>query len=90
MVKVPVREAEEEEILQVHSRQHLDFISQTEQLERESLLKETEGGDSVYFNNDSYLSAKLSCGGAIEACKAVVEGRVKNSIAVVRLSLIHI
>ncbi|KAL2708011.1 Histone deacetylase [Kluyveromyces marxianus] len=84
MEKIPVREAEEEEILQVHSREHLEFITKTEQLERERLLKETEGGDSVYFNNDSFLSAKLSCGGAIEACKAVVEGRVKNSIAVVR------
>lgn len=84
MVKIPVREADEEEILQVHSREHLDFIAKTEELEREKLLKETETGDSVYFNNDSFLSAKLSCGGAIEACKAVVEGRVKNSVAVVR------
>ena len=43
-------------------------------MSRDQLLKETETGDSIYVNNDSYLSAKLSCGGTIEACKAVIEG----------------
>ncbi|CAR25046.1 histone deacetylase HDA1 [Lachancea thermotolerans CBS 6340] len=84
MLKIPVREATDEEILQVHTKEHLEFISKTTSMTRDQLLKETEKGDSVYFNNDSYLSAKLSCGGAIEACKAVVEGRVKNALAVVR------
>ncbi|SCU90881.1 LAMI_0E03950g1_1 [Lachancea mirantina] len=84
MQKIPVREATKEEILKVHSQEHLEFIEKTGNMTREQLLKETERGDSVYFNNDSYLSAKLSCGGAIEACKAVVEGRVKNALAMVR------
>ncbi|GMG15676.1 unnamed protein product [[Candida] boidinii] len=51
---------------------------------KEQLMEQTEKADSVYFNSDSLLSAKLSCGGAIEACKAVVEGKVKNALAVVR------
>lgn len=84
MLKIPVRAATDEEILQVHSKEHLDFIEQSCKMDREQLLKQTESGDSVYFNNDSYFGAKLPCGGVIEACKAVVEGRVKNSIAVVR------
>lgn len=84
MLKIPVREATTEEILEVHSKEHLDFIEKTANMSREELLKETEKGDSVYFNNDSYASAKLPCGGAIEACRAVVEGKVKNSLAVVR------
>lgn len=84
MLKIPVREATTEEILQVHSKEHLEFIEKTASMNREELLKETESGDSVYFNSDSYFSAKLPCGGVIEACKAVVEGRVKNSLAVVR------
>lgn len=84
MLKIPVRAATSEEILQVHTKEHLEFIESTEKMSREQLLKETEKGDSVYFNNDSYASARLPCGGAIEACKAVVEGRVKNSLAVVR------
>ncbi|AQZ14349.1 HDA1 (YNL021W) [Zygosaccharomyces parabailii] len=84
MLKIPVREATTEELLQVHTKEHLDFIEKTSKMNREELLKETEGGDSVYFNNDSYSTAKLPCGGAIEACKAVVEGRVKNALAVIR------
>lgn len=84
MLKIPVREATTEELLEVHTKEHLDFIEKTAQMDRKELLTETERGDSVYFNNDSYASAKLPCGGAIEACKAVVEGRVKNALAVVR------
>ncbi|KAL7267297.1 Histone deacetylase hda1 [Rhizina undulata] len=40
--------------------------------------------DSVYYNQRTFISAKISCGGAIEACRAVVTGAVKNSIAVIR------
>lgn len=84
MLKIPVREAKAEEILQVHTREHLNFIESTTSMTKEQLMELTEKGDSVYFNHDSYLGAKLSCGGAIEACKAVVEGKVKNALAVVR------
>ncbi|KAG7662814.1 HDA1 [[Candida] subhashii] len=84
MHKIPIREATIEEILQVHSEQHLKYIQSTETMSRDQLMEETEKGDSIYVNNDSYFSAKLSCGGTIEACKAVIEGRVKNSLAVVR------
>ncbi|GMM33312.1 histone deacetylase [Saccharomycopsis crataegensis] len=84
MVSIPVREASEEEILQVHTKEHLNFLKETTAMTKEQLLKITESGDSVYFNHDSFFCAKLSCGGVIEACKAVVEGRVKNSFAIVR------
>lgn len=84
MAKIPVREATAEEILEVHSKEHLQYIQSTETMLRDQLLEETEKGDLIYVNNDLYLSAKLSCGGAIEACKAVVEGTVKNSMAIVR------
>ncbi|CAI5104652.1 BBT_HP_G0131730.mRNA.1.CDS.1 [Saccharomyces cerevisiae] len=47
-------------------------------MSREELLKETEKGDSVYFNNDSYASARWPCGGAIEARKGGCRGRVKT------------
>lgn len=84
MVKIPIREATSEEILEVHSESHLKFIQDTETMTRDRLMEETEKGDSIYVNNDSYMAAKLSCGGTIEACKAVIEGKVKNSLAVVR------
>lgn len=84
MVKIPVREALADEILQVHLEDHLKYIALTELMTRDQLLEETERGDSIYVNNDSYILAKLSCGGTIEACKAVIEGRVKNLLAIVR------
>lgn len=84
MVKIPIREATKEEILEVHTEEHLKFIALTEAMTRDQLLEETEKGDSIYVNNDLYILAKLSCGGLIEACRAVLEGRVKNSIAIVR------
>lgn len=40
--------------------------------------------DSIYYNQLSYFSSKLSAGGAIETCKAVMNGTVKNAIAVIR------
>ncbi|KAK6202515.1 uncharacterized protein RJT21DRAFT_82344 [Scheffersomyces amazonensis] len=84
MIKIPIREATAEEILEVHSEEHLKYIQSTETMTRDQLMEETDKGDSIYVNNDSYYSAKLSCGGTIEACKAVIEGKVKNSLAVVR------
>ena len=44
----------------------------------------SDSGDSVYYNNSTYLCARLAVGGAIECCKAVVSGAVKNAIAVIR------
>jgi len=44
----------------------------------------SESSDSVYFNKESFLCSRLSCGGVIESCIAVVTDRVKNAIAIVR------
>lgn len=84
MQKIPIRFATDEEILLVHTPEHLDFIKSTTTMSRDRLIEETEKGDSVYYNNDSYTSALLSCGGAIEVCRSVVERKVKNAIAIVR------
>ena len=40
--------------------------------------------DSVYLHHNTFECATLSVGGAIEACRAVVMGHVKNAIAVIR------
>jgi histone deacetylase 6 len=40
--------------------------------------------DSIYFNSSTYICALLSAGSAIDTCLAVVEGKVKNAIAVIR------
>ncbi|ODV90699.1 hypothetical protein CANCADRAFT_64770 [Tortispora caseinolytica NRRL Y-17796] len=84
MHRIPAREATAEEILLVHTKEHYDFLESTQTMPEEDLIRHTEEGDSVYFNHDSFYCAKLSAGGTIEACFAVVEETVKNAIAVVR------
>jgi histone deacetylase 6 len=41
-------------------------------------------GLSLYVSPSTTNAAKLSCGGVVAACKAVVQGEVKNSFAIVR------
>lgn len=50
----------------------------------EELKFEAERLDSIYLNHSTYECAKLAAGGAIEACKAVVQGAVRNAIAIIR------
>ncbi len=83
-LKIPAREATKDEILTVHTEEHLNFIESTRSMTSEQLKDTTEKGDSIYFNRESAFGAKLACGGSIDACKAVVEGKVKNAFAIVR------
>lgn len=50
----------------------------------QDLREEGERLDSIYFNSSTYDCARLAAGGAIEACKAVVQGSVRNAIAIIR------
>lgn len=46
-----------------------------------------EGGlnmDSIYLSKNSPMCARLSAGGAIEACRAILNSQIKNAIAVIR------
>ena len=40
--------------------------------------------DSIYFNQLSFFSGRLSAGAAIETCRAVLSRKVRNAIAVIR------
>jgi len=41
-------------------------------------------GLSLYISPLTTIAAKLSCGGVVEACRAVVQGEMRNSFAIVR------
>ncbi|KAF3923438.1 hypothetical protein ABW21_db0207220 [Orbilia brochopaga] len=84
MRRIPVREAKKDEVLLVHTLDHWKYLEVLPDMDRDSLLAITMLGDSVFYNNESFFCAKLSCGGAIDTCKAVWEGYVKNAIAVIR------
>jgi histone deacetylase 6 len=53
---------------------------------RADILKQTElyEYNSLYVNQHTARSASLSCGGVVCAAKAVVMGKVKNAMAIVR------
>ncbi|EPS37463.1 hypothetical protein H072_8853 [Dactylellina haptotyla CBS 200.50] len=84
MLRINAREVTEKEALLVHTVQHWHFLTMLPDLDKQSLLDLTRTGDSIFYNNQSFTCAKLSCGGSIETCRAVWGGRVKNAIAVVR------
>ena len=75
---VPVRSAEREELLSVHSADYID------------LLASTDGRDSTYLDPDtqtsagSYRAALLAAGGLCEAIASVHSGELKNAFALVR------
>ncbi|KAI9800437.1 MAG: Histone deacetylase hda1 [Piccolia ochrophora] len=82
--RIEAREATEEEICLIHTPSHWSFIRRTSFLDGYKLRELTSTGDSIYYNSQTFLSAKVSAGGAIESCRAVVSGQVKNAIAVIR------
>ncbi|RPB22571.1 hypothetical protein L211DRAFT_330458 [Terfezia boudieri ATCC MYA-4762] len=84
LAKFRAREVTKAEACLVHSEAHWKFIESTSRMPLRELQDHTRDGDSVYFNNESFFCGKLSCGGAIEACRHVVEGTLKNAIAVIR------
>ncbi|KAK2763229.1 Histone deacetylase hda1 [Arachnomyces sp. PD_36] len=84
MRRIYIRDATKEEICLIHTSEHYDFVKSTQEMSDEELIALEESRDSIYFNGLTFLSSVLSAGGAIETCRAVVSGEVKNAIAVIR------
>jgi histone deacetylase 6 len=84
LIRIPTREAEAGEICLVHSRRHYDWMTTLKATPKEELVLMGKSMDSLYLHPLTFLCAKLSAGGAIEACRAVAAGRVRNAVAVIR------
>ncbi|XBW35154.1 hypothetical protein QEN19_000717 [Hanseniaspora menglaensis] len=84
MAAIDIRTATNDEILKIHTNELLNKIMSLEQKTPKELKELTNQSDSIYFNLESFKSAKLAAGGAIEACKAVVDNKVSNSFAIIR------
>lgn len=82
--RIDVREATEEEIVNIHSAAHFAFVRSTQDMGHSELVELEHTRDSIYFNNLTFQAAILSAGGAIETCLAVAQRKVKNAIAVIR------
>jgi histone deacetylase 6 len=88
MWRIAAREARKEEICLVHEPAHFDWVVALQQkttYELRALSKELDKGrDSLYVGSMTAEAALISAGGAIETCKAVTSGEVKNAFAIIR------
>ncbi len=78
LVNVPVREAEESELLYVHSPHYIDHIAATEGVDLTYLDADTQASAG------SYRAALLAAGGVCEAVRMVDAGEIDNAFALVR------
>jgi len=88
MWRIAARKATPAEICTVHTAAHFEWVKSLSLLTSSQLRQLTNdfdnGRKSIYVGNLTYEAALISAGGAIETCKNVVAGRVKNAIAVIR------
>ncbi|KAK4050595.1 Histone deacetylase hda1 [Microbotryomycetes sp. JL201] len=86
MERVAVREAVRDEVMLVHSEGHWDRVRALGFQTVEYLQSCSEYFErlSLYANPETSVSARLSCGGVIEMCRAVAEGQIRNGFAIVR------
>ena len=76
--EVPVRRAEREELLLIHSPQYVDMVASTEGKVSQSLDPDTS------TSAGSYEAALLAAGGMCQAVSMVIEGELDNAFALVR------
>lgn len=88
MWRIAAREATEAEICTVHLPRHYHWVRSLSTKSTEELRHITKvmdaGRESIYVGSMTFDAALISAGGAIETCKAVVSGEVKNAFAVIR------
>lgn len=79
LVKIPAEMVSEEDLLRVHTAEHVDRIK---------ALSDESGGDAgdgiSPFGRGSYNIARLAAGGTVAATRAVLAGDVDNAYALVR------
>ncbi|NXQ94412.1 HDA10 deacetylase, partial [Sagittarius serpentarius] len=83
-VHVPAREGSEEEILLVHSSEHLEVAKSTQTMNEEELKKVSGNYDAFFFHPNTYRCARLAVGATLQLVDAVMSGKVCNGMALVR------
>ncbi|NXO66743.1 HDA10 deacetylase, partial [Phainopepla nitens] len=83
-VHVPAREGSEEEILLVHSLEHLEVAKSTQTMNEEELKRVSENYDAFFFHPSTYRCARLAAGATLQLVEAVMSGKVRNGMALVR------
>ncbi|KAI1006064.1 Histone deacetylase [Podosphaera aphanis] len=88
MYRIAARKATRAEICTVHTSTHYEWVlslnEKTSSQLRELSTSFDTGRKSLYVGNLTAEAALISAGSAIETCKSVVLGKVKNAFAVIR------
>ncbi|CAK3976394.1 Histone deacetylase clr3 [Lecanosticta acicola] len=88
MGRIDTRRVTKEEACLVHTEDHWNWVQSLSTLRGVQLIDELQHppakNDSIYLSASTPYCAQLSAGGAIEACRAVILGKVKNVFAVIR------
>ncbi|XP_010295764.1 PREDICTED: histone deacetylase 10 [Phaethon lepturus] len=83
-VHVPAREGSEEEILLVHSSEHLEAAKSSQTMNEEELKRLSGNYDAFFFHPNTYRCARLAVGATLQLVDAVMSGKVCNGMALVR------
>ncbi|ETW78721.1 hypothetical protein HETIRDRAFT_324562 [Heterobasidion irregulare TC 32-1] len=86
MKKIPIRRVKREEVLLVHSELHWNSVLKLQSLTPQDIVNSEQYYNdlSLYVHVETPNSARLSCGGVIEAALAVARNELKKSFAIVR------
>ncbi|XP_063163990.1 polyamine deacetylase HDAC10 isoform X2 [Candoia aspera] len=68
----------------IHSVDYVNTVKSTEKMEEEELQKVSAGYDAVYFHPTTYRCAKLAVGATLQLVDAVMSGKTRNGMALVR------
>lgn len=88
MWRISARAATRPEICSIHTHEHFEWVESLVNMDGEKLKELSRsldtGKTSLYVGHFTQQAALISCGGAIETCKNVVDGTLKNAIAIIR------
>lgn len=81
---IPARSATNEELTCVHDAAHVQMMEELAGKSDEELAELEKNYNSIYFNRDSMISARLSAGSFLGLVSEVITGNLKNGAAVIR------
>ncbi|XP_070611509.1 polyamine deacetylase HDAC10-like isoform X2 [Erythrolamprus reginae] len=83
-ISVSAREGTESEIMLIHSMDYVEIVKSTEKMEKEELQKVSADYDAVYFHPTTYHCAKLAVGATLQLVDAVMSGKARNGLTLIR------
>ncbi|XP_059189555.1 histone deacetylase 6 isoform X2 [Centropristis striata] len=82
--RVEPREAVEEELLLVHTKQYVDLMRSTQTMTQSELHSLSETYDSVYFHPESFQVCVCAVGSVLQLVDQVMTSDLRNGFAVIR------